>query len=78
LIDAADRAIASIEPDAASFTGRLRVSCSHAFAKFILIPALPDWQRLHPGLELEIGISDGIAPAATQNASPVAGAKCLT
>jgi len=62
LIEAADQAIDALRPTAASFTGCLKVSCSHAFGKRILIPALPAWQRLHPELELELIISDGIEP----------------
>ena len=43
------------------FSGRLRVSCSIAVARRLLIPALPRWQALHPELCLELDISDRFA-----------------
>jgi LysR family transcriptional regulator, regulator for bpeEF and oprC len=43
------------------FSGRLRVSCSIAVARRLLIPALPRWQALHPELSLELDVSDRFA-----------------
>jgi LysR family transcriptional regulator for bpeEF and oprC len=45
----------------AGFSGRLRVACSIAVARRLLIPALPRWQSLHPELSLDLDISDRIA-----------------
>jgi len=45
----------------AAFTGRIRVACSIAVARRLLIPALPQWQALHPGVSLDMVISDQIA-----------------
>lgn len=42
----------------AAFSGRLRVACSIALARRMLIPALPRWQHLHPHVSLELAISD--------------------
>ena len=45
----------------AAFTGRIRVACSIAVARRLLIPALPRWQALHPGVSIDMAISDQIA-----------------
>lgn len=45
----------------ASFGGRIRVACSIAVARRLLIPALPRWQALHPALSLDMAISDRVA-----------------
>jgi DNA-binding transcriptional LysR family regulator len=45
----------------ASFSGRIRVACSIAVARRLLIPALPRWQALHPALSLDMAISDRVA-----------------
>jgi LysR family transcriptional regulator for bpeEF and oprC len=44
------------------FRGRLRVSCSHAFLHVVLMPALADWRRRHPAVDLEIHPSDELEP----------------
>jgi len=45
----------------ASFSGRIRVACSIAVARRLLIPALPRLQALHPALSLDMAISDRVA-----------------
>jgi DNA-binding transcriptional LysR family regulator len=62
MIETADAAVDAMRPVKTCFTGRLRVSCSHAFGKRILIPALPNWQRMHPGLRIELFLSDDVEP----------------
>ena len=45
----------------AGFSGRIRVACSIAVARRLLIPALPRWQSLHPDLSLDMTISDRVS-----------------
>jgi LysR family transcriptional regulator for bpeEF and oprC len=45
----------------AGFSGRIRVACSIAVARRLLIPALPRWQALHPAVSLDMAISDRVA-----------------
>ena len=45
----------------AGFSGRIRVACSIAVARRLLIPALPRWQSLHPDLSLDMAISDRVS-----------------
>jgi DNA-binding transcriptional LysR family regulator len=45
----------------ASFSGRIRVACSIAVARRLLIPSLPRLQALHPALSLDMAISDRVA-----------------
>jgi DNA-binding transcriptional LysR family regulator len=42
--------------------GRLRVACSNAFGRRLLIPALSDWQKEHPHLAMELVLSDQLTP----------------
>jgi DNA-binding transcriptional LysR family regulator len=41
--------------------GRLRVACSHAFARKVLIPLMGEWQQLNPHIHVELVISDGLS-----------------
>ena len=45
----------------AGFSGRIRMACSIAVARRLLIPALPRWQSLHPDLSLDMAISDRVS-----------------
>ncbi|CDG83908.1 LysR family transcriptional regulator [Janthinobacterium agaricidamnosum] len=46
--------------------GRIRVACSHGFAKKLLIPMLPEWQRLHPEVEIELLLADNVLPVVVE------------
>lgn len=48
----------SLSASRASPTGRLRVDVSAGFARHFLIPALPGFFDLYPGIELDLGCSD--------------------
>jgi LysR family transcriptional regulator for bpeEF and oprC len=61
ILQAAADARDLLREDNAAFTGRIRVACSIAVARRLLIPALPRWQALHPGVSLDMIISDQIA-----------------
>lgn len=38
--------------------GRLRVDVPSPFARFVLVPALPDFHKRYPDLQLDLGVSD--------------------
>ncbi|MGN8198797.1 LysR family transcriptional regulator [Salinisphaera sp. RV14] len=44
-----------------ALSGLLRVDVGHAMARHLLIPELPGLLAAHPGLELELSVSDGLA-----------------
>lgn len=58
MLQAAAEAKELLREGHSGFNGRLRVSCSIAVARRLLIPALPRWQTLHPELSLDLDISD--------------------
>lgn len=57
-IDALDAAIDSIAAQRAEPVGRVRLSTSMAFGHAYLMPLVPQLQRRHPGLALEIDFDD--------------------
>ncbi|OCP23507.1 MULTISPECIES: LysR family transcriptional regulator [unclassified Ensifer] len=38
--------------------GRLRVETASAFANLIIVPALPEFQRKYPDIQIDLGVSD--------------------
>ncbi|MDH0864457.1 LysR family transcriptional regulator [Mitsuaria sp. GD03876] len=42
----------------AALRGRLRVDAGSAIADLLIVPALPAFQAMHPGIQLELGVSD--------------------
>ncbi len=54
-IEAAKRETANRRAEAA---GRLRIAASSAFAPLYLVPALPDFLKAHPRVEVELDLSD--------------------
>ncbi|SMC26816.1 DNA-binding transcriptional regulator, LysR family [Andreprevotia lacus DSM 23236] len=63
----ADEAALAVQAPA-QLQGVLRVACSNGFARHLLIPALPRWQRLHPQVELELLLSDRLSPLIEESA----------
>ncbi|MDN7673624.1 LysR family transcriptional regulator [Burkholderia oklahomensis] len=53
-----EEADASLSSASASPKGRLRVDVPSPFALTILVPALPTFHARHPGIQLDIGVSD--------------------
>jgi DNA-binding transcriptional LysR family regulator len=47
--------------------GRLRVDVPSPFARFVLMPALPDFHRRFPDIQLEVGVSDRVADVIADN-----------
>lgn len=62
LLQAGEAAASSLAATDSNYSGRLRVSCSHSFARLVLLPALADWQYENPKLHLELFPSDQIEP----------------
>lgn len=62
VIRAAQEARSSVARTSDGFAGTLRVTCSHAFGNHVLIPALETWQRQHPGVGVDLHLSDSIEP----------------
>jgi DNA-binding transcriptional LysR family regulator len=62
LIAAADAAAQALQAPGQALSGRLRVACSIAFARRVLLPALPAWQARHPQLKLELLAGDALLP----------------
>jgi len=62
LIVTADAAAQSLRDPGQALTGRLRVACSIAFARRVLLPALPGWAARHPQLKLELLAGDNLLP----------------
>lgn len=62
LLAMTEAAEAAVQEQGAPLRGRLRIACSHGFGRRILLPALPEWQRLHPAVQLELELSDRLTP----------------
>ena len=58
---------ASMTNAQASPRGRLRVDVGSAVARLILIPALPDFFRRHPDIQLDLGVGDRPVDLITDN-----------
>ncbi len=62
LLAAGDAALQAVHDPVHSLSGRLRVACSNAFGRRVLLPALPQWRRQHPQVQLELVLSDTLEP----------------
>lgn len=62
LCAAADAASQALREPGQALSGRLRVTCSIAVARRVLLPALPAWQARHPQLKLELLAGDALLP----------------
>jgi DNA-binding transcriptional LysR family regulator len=56
-----DEAEAAIQETAGRLRGTLRVACSNAFGRKLLIPSLEQWQQRHPNIHIELLLSDQLA-----------------
>jgi DNA-binding transcriptional LysR family regulator len=59
LIDHVERVIAEVTNQKLALSGELRLSTSLAFARIILLPLLPAFEKSHPDLRLSFVLSDG-------------------
>jgi LysR family transcriptional regulator for bpeEF and oprC len=60
LLDAFEAASESVRSHRAQPAGRLRVEVSAALGRMVLMPALGRFLAQHPGLELQVGLSDRV------------------
>lgn len=58
---------ASLSDRASRLRGKLRVACSNAFGRKLLIPALGRWHRMHPELHIEVLLSDHASQLIAEN-----------
>jgi DNA-binding transcriptional LysR family regulator len=56
-----DEAEAATQEMAGRLRGMLRVACSNAFGRKLLIPSLQQWQEQHPNIHIELLLSDQLA-----------------
>jgi len=61
VIDAMAAAQAAVQEKGSRLQGRLRVACSNGFAKKLLIPLLPEWQALHPEVNVDLMLADHLS-----------------
>lgn len=52
--DARNRLAGSSQP----WRGKLRICVPVSFGQYVVAPALSDWQALHPGLDIELALTD--------------------
>ncbi|WP_051710659.1 LysR family transcriptional regulator [Andreprevotia chitinilytica] len=52
---------AAVQDGGSKLRGRIRVACSNGFGRRLLIPALAQWQRLHPEVHVELVLSDQVS-----------------
>ena len=57
---------AAVRPSSAGVTGMLRVTTSIPFGRRIVAPLVPGFLQRHPGLELDLLLSDGIIDIVAQ------------
>lgn len=66
VLDAMRDAQQAVRPVDAPLRGRVRVSCSHALGRLVLIPSLRRWHAAHPDTTIELQLSDEAAPLVAQ------------
>lgn len=57
-LDAAEEAEAAARGAGAALSGRLRICAPVTFARLHIVPSLPTFMALHPGLDLELVLDD--------------------
>lgn len=58
MLELNDDAQAAVKGTDGHLAGRMRVACSNAFGRKVLIPLLAEWQALHPRLQIDFVLSD--------------------
>lgn len=62
-----EEADTGLTADSSTPGGRLRVDVPSPFARLILMPALPDFHRRYPGIQLDMGVSDRVVNVIADN-----------
>ncbi len=73
-----DDAQSSLSSAAASPRGRLRVDVPSPLARLILVPALPEFHRRYPDVQLDLGVSDRLVDIIGENVDCVVRGGTLT
>jgi DNA-binding transcriptional LysR family regulator len=60
-VQLAQEAEDAVRQDARLLRGTLRVGCSHAFGRKIVMPALPEWMARHPRVGVELLMKDQLS-----------------
>lgn len=58
MVDARDSALAALRPGADALSGRLRITASAAFGRSVLAPMLVPFMHAHPGLHVDLLLTD--------------------
>ena len=67
LISDVEEAEAAFRPTSASLTGKLHVDLPGRIGRLIVIPALPSFLSRHPGLDLQLGVTDRAVNLVSEN-----------
>lgn len=59
--DAMTEAHNAVQDRGSGLRGRIRVACTNGFAKMIMVPILPEWQAMHPEVNIELIIGDHLS-----------------
>lgn len=59
-------AVAALGEDEGALRGPLRIGCSHATGRHVLMPALLPFLRAHPGVRLDLQLSDSVEDVLAQ------------
>jgi DNA-binding transcriptional LysR family regulator len=73
-----DDAETSLSSAAALHRGRLRVDVPSPLARFILMPALPDFHARYPDIQIDMGVSDRVVDLIGENVDCVVRGGALT
>jgi DNA-binding transcriptional LysR family regulator len=60
-VQLAQEAEDAVRQDARALKGMLRIGCSHAFGRKIVVPALPEWMARHPRVVVELLMKDQLS-----------------
>jgi DNA-binding transcriptional LysR family regulator len=66
LLDELDRAGEDVRSSSAQVRGTVRVTASVAYGQTVLVPCLPALHRQHPGLEIDLLLSDALVDLVSQ------------
>lgn len=59
-LDLLDEGLAQVSESTGQLTGRIRLSASNDLTRRVLLPLLDEFLDLHPGVELQLSVSDAV------------------
>ena len=66
ILDAVEDARRELSHTAATVTGKLRVTVSSTFGKSHIVPFVPEFMRLYPGISLDLNLTDAVVDIVEQ------------